>query len=472
MSLTKASFSMITGAPANVFDFMSAADIAAVQAGGSFASLPDVTDSIQAAITASQIVYFPPGQYKITSPIQWSNQWLIGAVDNGELSTSSNQTMILADGTHPAFEYYNSGGFNSQGGGIRNFNIYFADGTQPANPSARPDAIGFYVASTGGYPAFHTIENITVRGAMWAVFDQSGSWMGKFKHINSQHNYAGFLKSGGTTHSFENCYHRGGKCGFNIVDCLGVNIDASAVDLTETNVAGYYPVYVENSQVAFTGCDFEGIVVNANQTQAVLADGDQTLVRFDSCIFFGSSVTATTETYLIKAQNGAKIIISGVDFTPTTYTGSGGLFAYLVATTFGSITANDVLMPALDGTGTPATVYATLPTGANSQITVDNCVSPYTFYGKTYAVQKAIVSSATYDFPSIAAGDYDSASFTVTGAASGDLVIVDLIVGSTAGLVVSGHVSATDTVTVTVINLRATSVDLAPAQFNIKVLSQ
>ena len=67
MSLTKASYSMITGSPVNVFDFMTAAQIADVEAG---TLALDVTDAILAAIasvtpTGGQVV-FPVGKYSVT----------------------------------------------------------------------------------------------------------------------------------------------------------------------------------------------------------------------------------------------------------------------------------------------------------------------------------------------------------------------------------------------------------------------
>ena len=86
MSLTKVSYSMITGAPVNVMDYMTAAQIADVTSG---ADTLDVSGAINAAITAavaaqsanpvpgrqSGSVYFPPGSYRCTSTI---NATLIG----------------------------------------------------------------------------------------------------------------------------------------------------------------------------------------------------------------------------------------------------------------------------------------------------------------------------------------------------------------------------------------------------------
>jgi hypothetical protein len=68
MSLTKVSYSMITGAPVNAFDYMSAAQIADVQAR---TSLVDVSGAIQAAIDANpgREVFLPSGTYRCESPI-------------------------------------------------------------------------------------------------------------------------------------------------------------------------------------------------------------------------------------------------------------------------------------------------------------------------------------------------------------------------------------------------------------------
>lgn len=62
MSLTKATYSMIEGAAANIVDFGAVGDGSA-----------DDTAAIQAAIDASDYVYVPPGTYKITSTINVNN---------------------------------------------------------------------------------------------------------------------------------------------------------------------------------------------------------------------------------------------------------------------------------------------------------------------------------------------------------------------------------------------------------------
>jgi len=73
MSLTKASYSMITGAPANVLDY-----------GADPTGIADSTTAIQAALTASSMVYIPAGTYKVTSTLTMQSVYqkqsvLIGA---------------------------------------------------------------------------------------------------------------------------------------------------------------------------------------------------------------------------------------------------------------------------------------------------------------------------------------------------------------------------------------------------------
>jgi hypothetical protein len=69
MSLTKVSYSMVTGAPSNVLDF-----------GADLTGVADSTAAINAALAASDIVYMPPGIYRTTASINvGADQQLYGA---------------------------------------------------------------------------------------------------------------------------------------------------------------------------------------------------------------------------------------------------------------------------------------------------------------------------------------------------------------------------------------------------------
>ena len=94
MALTKASFSMVTGAPANVLDFGAVGD-----------NTTDCTTAIQAAINSvaanGGAVYFPPGEYVILSTLTISTFGvsLVGAsaaaLWNGASSVSVNGSVIV-----------------------------------------------------------------------------------------------------------------------------------------------------------------------------------------------------------------------------------------------------------------------------------------------------------------------------------------------------------------------------------------
>jgi hypothetical protein len=84
MSLTKVSYSMVTGAPANVLDF-----------GADPTGVADSTAAINAALAASDIVYMPPGDYKTTASINvGAGQQLYGA--SGETKIRSNLSSGVA----------------------------------------------------------------------------------------------------------------------------------------------------------------------------------------------------------------------------------------------------------------------------------------------------------------------------------------------------------------------------------------
>lgn len=97
---------------------------------------------------------------------------------------------------------------------------------------------------------------------------------------------------------------------------------------------------------------------------------------------------------------------------------------------------------------------------------------------KVYADKKAdkaalLTFVGTYDWASIAAGAMASTTFTVTGAALGDMVLgVSLSVAVTAGVMMTAHVTAANTVTVSMVNHTAAAVDIASASHRIVVLKK
>lgn len=151
---------------------------------------------------------------------------------------------------------------------------------------------------------------------------------------------------------------------------------------------------------------------------------------------------------------------------PTSYSGSGGLFAYLVAVGSSTVSATDTLMPAVTGSA-PASAYLGLATTAGV-VDINNCVSPYPLFGAAYRMDLSIRFSVTHDFASIPANSSVTNAFTVIGAAVGDFVMVSLETNVT-GVVFNAWVSATDTVTVDVYNQTGAPIDLPGALLRIGV---
>lgn len=84
---------------------------------------------------------------------------------------------------------------------------------------------------------------------------------------------------------------------------------------------------------------------------------------------------------------------------------------------------------------------------------------------------KAMTASAAHNFGSIAALSQASTTITVTGARSGDAVLVTPS-ADTAGIVFSGVVTANDVVTIYAKNYTAGAIDPASTTFRVIVFQQ
>lgn len=118
---------------------------------------------------------------------------------------------------------------------------------------------------------------------------------------------------------------------------------------------------------------------------------------------------------------------------------------------------------------------ATVPTPTNVKLT-GNYFPTLNLDGiETNSIQATIdgriQSSGTWNPASVADGDAVSNNFTVTGAATGDTAIASYP-DTTSGLAITAHVSATNTVTVTLLNNTGGAVDLASATWKIDVFKR
>lgn len=107
-----------------------------------------------------------------------------------------------------------------------------------------------------------------------------------------------------------------------------------------------------------------------------------------------------------------------------------------------------------------------MPTGlpaASRPIVVDSA-------GNMSYGSRELRGTATWDPPSIASGAKTTTTVTVTGAAVGDPAYAGFSTAIPAGITISAHVTATDTVTITLFNIDAGATDLASGTVTAVVL--
>jgi hypothetical protein len=91
--------------------------------------------------------------------------------------------------------------------------------------------------------------------------------------------------------------------------------------------------------------------------------------------------------------------------------------------------------------------------------------------GTGATITSVLTATSTIDFTSISANTTaDSSGITVTGAAVGDAVMVGVPATIASGLVVTGYVSAADTVKVRAANVTASPIDPASGSFRVVVV--
>jgi hypothetical protein len=84
MSLTKVSYSMITGAPANILDF-----------GADNTGATDCSAAIVAAYTAASEIYFPAGTYRISTNVTIPYSKVIGMAGGSKFTVDSTKTLKI-----------------------------------------------------------------------------------------------------------------------------------------------------------------------------------------------------------------------------------------------------------------------------------------------------------------------------------------------------------------------------------------
>lgn len=155
MSLTKATYSMISGACVNVLDF-----------GADKTGVTDSTSAIQAAIdslpTNGGAVYLPSGTYLLQSSIVWPTQkyvLLFGAGSSGQGNGVSHPgaSQLVYTGTGTAIEMVGTGfDVDQVGGELRDFTL------QGPTRTTAPNSIGIDVQWASGSSGQFSLRNLYI----------------------------------------------------------------------------------------------------------------------------------------------------------------------------------------------------------------------------------------------------------------------------------------------------------------------
>jgi hypothetical protein len=256
MALTKATYSMISGAWINVQDLGAVGD-----------GVADDTAAIQAALNADGDVWFPKGTYKITASLVLKGTKRI--VGESTTTTIRNQVRIAPSGNFPAF--INDTVIKGQQYHIEGFNIFWENVTPLSTQSAtKGNRYGFKFDSatnpqyTAPYSQFIDIE---VNGAWYVYYDDSDNYFNKFKSVVGRFCRFGFYKRLGTLMHFEECGNSIGAQGFhfdNTISPILINCAADSLtpDASTAGLSGNY--FVDANSVSILGWDAEGALINGD----------------------------------------------------------------------------------------------------------------------------------------------------------------------------------------------------------------
>lgn len=218
MSLTKATFSMIDGACANVLDFGAVGD-----------GITDDTAAIQAAIAASNSIYFPAGTYLITAALVIPN----GKVLRGESRIS---TVIKRLDT-----------VSQTIGGLNTVSILYLNGTwidvenlTLTGVVTHTTAVTF---SNTGANSHINFTHVEITFCLYAFKETQGFFMTSFNNVNVAQCENCFVfnsNNGKTSITLNNCY--ASSCGqaYEFVNTVYSVMNACGCDYSNHPVEGQY----------------------------------------------------------------------------------------------------------------------------------------------------------------------------------------------------------------------------------------
>jgi hypothetical protein len=391
MALTKVSYSMIKGAPANVLDFGAVGD-----------GVTDDTAAIQAALDASDDVFLPlpPSLYLISSPLIMSRprQNLRGASKDVVIKAASGFTGTTIGGStgSPMIWYQNpDGNWDGtgwiQGGEMSDFTLWGA--------TVGVEGIRYNRVTSG-----QSFRNLRIFQCTIGIFGTKWGWITKFDNLHViESSITGIrLNNAYNGCTFVNCFLYGGDTTTDVqldmnLDCYGNSFVGGAIEGCKIGVRLGY------AQLAIHGTDFEVCTEHFMTVTGLYGGSPPTLnfanppVTVTGCTFVGvpsiSGITVTGGTAEIHGNFFYTVggtPAAGVYAIKCAATGDNGqgvaefdnIFrGWVGQNTNGFIWANFTSLRASQASGLPIVYGAKLPTfNADTVIAQYAALGDYTTY--------------------------------------------------------------------------------------------
>lgn len=173
------------------------------------------------------------------------------------------------------FECFVNAGHEFITGSLRRILIIYNNGVQPASSVGNDRKIGLYWTTVSGRsPSYFDVEDVEVRGAWWAHYDDSGSYACNFSRFFMRECQNGFAKLNGTTFTLNQVIGLNVNKGFYLSNNDDFSLHACANDGAVVTAGGSANEFISCVSFTITSFDVEGNAVSGNAS---------TLFSFSDC---------------------------------------------------------------------------------------------------------------------------------------------------------------------------------------------
>lgn len=431
MSLTKATYSMVVGAPVNVLDY-----------GADATGTDDSTAAIQAALNTGETVYFPDGTYKITDT----------------LTINSATRRIYGNGTRTVIAPYLSAGkscFNMTVQAVR----FELDGFYFNLPGGQESNI---TALTFGSATFanrgNTIRNIWIQGLQKGL-SFTAETFAAFTVDNWNHHYlvantVGAVSIDATAAGLGNTFF------MRSIDIIGgfqygVKHSGRVFSLRDFNIAGSGGTYLMSTAIQLTN-SAEGAIETGWIEQLVNpgSPGDQPAIYLDTCqavsirnvnvangsIYLEDGIGNTIDACQFANATGGIRTVGFPDFSINAcnqIAGGSDYIAWFNSTTYGrlSVTGYNNQKPKRGYLAQSASLMTTAPTRTNAGlVTLSADTTDYLLGTQSQLVTTTAANQGVqFAFSGLLASTLYTFVCFVKSTTAADAVIVTQVTGSATG---------------------------------------